>query len=142
MDGDSKLITRAEFLRRFSAAAGALAFLALTRPASARGLAHKIRHPEPRPGITAAKVLTDANLPKSASIRAAYAAVRAHPEIFDGLGCVCGCADEHRSLLTCYETKQPTGCAGCRELAVLVNDEIAKHKTLDEIRATFDKKYG
>ena len=128
--------------RQFLRAAGVAAATSLLRPASARALAHPLKHPNPRAGITSAKVLADDALPADKSVRAAYAAARANPESFDGLQCACGCSDEHRSLLVCYETKQPTGCWNCRDIAKLVSDEIAKKKSLAEIRAAVDRKYG
>jgi hypothetical protein len=130
-------ISRRDFVQRL--AASALAAALLPRVASGAG---KLKHPDPRPGITSAKVLADNALPRDHSVRAAYAAARANPEVFDGLRCACGCSDEHRSLLTCYETKQPTGCWNCRDIAKLVSGQIEKKKTLPEIRAAVDKKYG
>src|SRR4051812_8707661 len=100
------LYSRRDFLR----AASSAAVVAALRPRAARALSHPLKHPDARPGITAAKVLADDVLPKDANVRVAYAAARANPEIFDALACACGCSDEHRSLLTCYETTQPTGC--------------------------------
>jgi hypothetical protein len=133
------LPTRRTFLQRL----GAFAILIALRPVSAFAATKPFKHPDPRPGVTSAKVIPDDKLPpKNRNVRFAYAAARAHPEIFDGLACACGCADEHRSLLTCYETEQPTGCYGCRELAVLVGEEIAKGKNLTEIRQVYDKKHG
>jgi hypothetical protein len=131
-------VTRRDFLQ----AGGFLAVAALLRPTGALAMARPIKHPDPRPGITSANVLPDDKLPKKTSVREAYAAARAHPEIFDGLACGCGCTGEHRSLLVCYETEQPTGCWACRDETKLVGDAIAKGKTLAEIRKIIDEKYG
>ena len=117
-------MTRKEFLRTFVAIAGG-AFLVRPARARAESSSGPFRHPEPRPGITAADVLPESKLPKEKAVRDAYAAARAHPEIFDGLACACGCHDEHRSLLTCYETMQPTGCHGCVAEAKVVGREAA-----------------
>lgn len=132
------MLDRRDFLRLLSA----FAALGAMRPVSALAAARSHKHPDPRPGITSANVLADDKLPKSVSVRSAYAAARAHPEIFDGLACGCGCADEHRSLLVCYETKQPTGCWACRDEAKVASDSIAKGKTLAEVRTIIDEKFG
>ena len=75
----------------------------------------------------------------------AYDTARSYPELFDGLACACGCTGKqniHRSLLTCFETMQPTGCYGCQEQAQLVAKLAKEEKTLAEIRLAFDKKWG
>jgi hypothetical protein len=105
-------------------------------------------HPEPRAGITAEHVLTNEAIgaPRNEKeVFAAYDAARAYPEIFDGIACACGCTMgkhvEHRSLLVCYETKQPTGCVACQMEAQLVGDLAKEQKPLTEIRAAVDKKF-
>jgi hypothetical protein len=112
-------------------------------------------HPDPRPGITAERVLsTDALglLPKD-DVVAAYDAARKYPQIFDGLACACGCTPtgeehrslatgEHRSLLVCYETMQPTGCVGCQQQARLAGRLAKEGKSLGRIREALDKEYG
>ena len=104
-------------------------------------------HPEPRPGITGEHVLTAEALGTSRKERvlAAYDAARTYPEIFDGLACACGCTGKngtHRSFLTCFETLQPTGCYGCQEQSEFVVKLIKDGKTLADIRAAMDKKWG
>ena len=99
-------------------------------------------HPDPRPGITAEKVLADEKIPDKKRVRESFAAARAHPELFDGICCACGCEKEHRSLLSCFESAQPTGCYGCQEEAMLVARLAKEGKTLDEIRKAIDKKWG
>ena len=102
----------------------------------------RLTHPDPRPGITAEKVLPDDKIPDRKRVKEAFAAAREFPELFDGICCACGCEKEHRSLLTCFETAQPTGCGGCQEEARLVGDMARLGKTLDEIRKAIDKKWG
>lgn len=110
--------------------------------------AQSIVHPDPRPGITAEHVLTVEALgtERSRHVLAAYEAARLYPQIFDGLGCGCGCTDlkhaPHRSLLVCYETNQPTGCLACQQEAALVRDLADQKASLAEIRAAVDKKFG
>jgi len=101
-------------------------------------------HPDPRPGITAANVLPPEQLPDRKRVRAAFDAARANPEVFDGVYCVCECAEgmSHRSLLACFESKQPTGCWGCQEQAEALARWVKQGKTLAEIREAVDRKWG
>lgn len=99
-------------------------------------------HPDPRPGITAENVLPDEKLPDKKRVKEAFAAVREQPELFDGIYCPCECSKQHRSLLVCFESAQPTGCYGCIEAAQLVAEKAKEGKTLAEIRAVIDKKWG
>ncbi len=106
-----------------------------------------MEHPEPRLDVTAQHVLTAEALGsgRKDKLLAAYDAARAHPEIFDGLACACGCTGKngmHRSLLTCFETMQPTGCLGCQEEALFVASLIKDGKSLAEIRTAIEKKWG
>jgi hypothetical protein len=120
-----------------------LAVLALV-PRRAWSLAKPFPHPEPRPGITGANVLPLEQLPDRKRVRNAFEAARANPGIFDGVYCVCDCAEgmSHRSLLACFESKQPTGCWGCQEQAESLSGWIRDGKTLVEIREAVDKKWG
>ena len=102
----------------------------------------ELAHPDPRPGITAEKVLAEDKLPDKKRVKEAFALAREYPEVFDGIGCACGCEKEHRSLLSCYESAQPTGCWGCQEEAMLVGRLAKEGKALDEIRKAVDKKWG
>ena len=100
------------------------------------------KHPDPRPDVTADAVLPDDDVPEKA--KQAYAAARAHPEIFDGLYCHCDCAERDglRSLLSCFETKMPQSCSYCRGEGELAGKLADEGKSLDEIRKAVDKKYG
>lgn len=73
-----------------------------------------------------------------------FGAARTYPEIFDGVFCPCDCRDSlnHRSLLTCFESAQPVGCMGCREVADFIAPLAKDGKTLAEIRAAVDRKFG
>jgi len=139
-------IDRRNFLRNVS---GLLAVAALDpMPFSrTRLLPSRLEHPDPRPGITAEHVLTAEALGSSRkeAVLAAYDVARTYPELYDGLACACGCTGKqniHRSLLTCFETLQPTGCLGCQQQAELVATLAKEEKTLAEIRLAFDKKWG
>jgi hypothetical protein len=101
------------------------------------------RHPEPRPGITAEHVLPEDRV--DAEHRDAYDAAREIPGILDGIYCHCDCADRHsnlRSLLSCYETEMPMSCGVCSGEARTALRLHKQGKTLDEIRAAIDKRFG
>jgi hypothetical protein len=106
--------------------------------------AKPFEHPEPRPGITAANVLPVEQLGRNKNVLEAYAVAREHPEILDGLYCVCECRDSmgHRSLLSCFESTQAMGCLGCRDQTELIAELLKDGKSLDDIRRAFDKKWG
>ena len=68
---------------------------------------------------------------------------RTYPEIFDGIACACAAPHgEHRSLLSCYESRQPTGCGGCQQEAILIDSLAKDGKTLTAIRARVDSTCG
>lgn len=104
-------------------------------------------HPDPRPGIDAS------HMPKSDAVRRAnteaveaFDEARTMPEILDGIRCQCGCADEEgmRSLLSCYEGDEAMAlqCDICRGEARLAYRMKGKGRSLDEIRAAIDARYG
>jgi hypothetical protein len=138
-------ISRAGFLKRIT---GLSIVAVLDRSAFRWTGAESLAHPEPRAGITADKVLKPEDLgerPRKAVLEA-FEAARQYPQVFDGLACACGCHGEasyqHRSLLVCYETRQPTGCQSCQMEATFVGKMAKDGKTLAEIRAAVDKKFG
>jgi hypothetical protein len=138
-------MTRANFLKRIG---GMSALLLLDRRMFRPAAVGSLKHPEPRPGITSDKVLKDDDLgekPRKAVLEA-YDAARQSPQIFDGLACACGChgdaSYQHRSLLVCYETRQPTGCQSCQMESAFVGKMVKDGKTLAEIRAAVDRKFG
>jgi len=151
-----RAMTRSEFL---ACATGAIALAIFGRAERALGMPvagsrgrrmehhHRRRsafpHPDPRPGITAEHVLPIDQLGDDHEVLAAYAQARAYPAIFDGLYCACDCRDTmgHRSLLSCFESRQPIGCGGCREQAILVGRLAKKGRLLAEIRRAIDDKY-
>ena len=101
---------RHRFSRRAFLACGATTLGALlipTRTARAAGLHFPLPspHPTPRVGITGAKVLTKEQLAGKPQLVGLFDAVRAIPEVIDGIRCNCGCAqfDSFYSLLSCYE---------------------------------------
>ena len=135
-------ITRAVFLRDVGGLC-AVAFLPRLRLPDF----HPLPHPDPRPGITAEHVLADADLGQrpDKKVLQAYADARAYPETFDGIACGCGCGGKdgmHRSLLVCFESKQPTGCRSCQLEAEMVGKMAKDEKLLADIRAAVDKEFG
>lgn len=114
------------------------------------GPAHARRtgpHPDPRPGIDAS------HMPASDTVRRANAGAveafdeaRTIPEILDGIRCQCGCADQEgmRSVLSCYEGDEAMAlhCDVCRGEARLAYRLKGKGRSLDEIRAAVDARYG
>jgi hypothetical protein len=89
-------------------------------------------------------VLPEAEFGKSRRVREAYAPARTHPEVFDGVYCACRCDKSlnHRSLLSCFESRQAIGCMACREEAELVAKMARDGKSLEEIRLAVDKEFA
>ena len=128
--------------RQFVASAVALMLL----PNRARAMRSPGPHPTPRPGITAARVVTSDKLDGNANLIAVFDGVREIPEVIDGIRCQCGCAasEGFYSLLTCYEGENAMAkmchvCQGEGKLAVRLHKE---GKSLDEIRVAIDAKFG
>jgi hypothetical protein len=102
------------------------------------------RHPEPRPGITAARVLTAGKLTDKTAAPA-YDMVREIPQVVDGIRCSCGCADVKGfySLLTCYEEGgMAQHCIICQGQARLAHKLHTQGWSLNGIRKSIDAAYG
>lgn len=103
-------------------------------------------HPDPRPGIDARDVLTDAQLSGHGSeVRAVFGMVRDIPHIADGLRCYCGCADREgmRSLLSCFSGPgMARDCEICLGEARLAHRRFREGQTLAQIRRALDARYG
>jgi hypothetical protein len=103
------------------------------------------QHPDPRPGITGANVAAKEQLADVPALIPLFDSVREMPEIVDGIRCHCGCADSpgHRSLLSCYEGEaMARECHTCQGEARLAARLRKSGKSLDEIRAAIDAKFG
>jgi hypothetical protein len=113
--------------------------------ACAHGSRTRGPHPEPRAGITGAKVATGEQLADVAPLIPLFDSVRAMPEIADGIRCHCGCADlpGYRSLLSCYEGDDAMAreCKTCQGQARLAARLHKSGKSLDEIRVAIDAKF-
>jgi hypothetical protein len=143
--------SRRDFLRRSAAALLALAGLARVQPAQAAGVARSAMrpdpgpHPTPRPGIDASRVLTRDKLTEHPAAEPVFDMVRKIPQVVDGIRCQCGCAElpEFYSLLSCYEADgMAQHCVICQGEAKLAFRMHEQGKSLDEIRAAIDAKFG
>ena len=102
-------------------------------------------HPAPRPGITAANVLSHDQLAGAAHAIDVFDQIREIPEIADGIRCQCGCADTpgFYSLLSCYESDgMARFCDICQGEGRMVYRLHKAGQTLDEIRAAIDARFG
>lgn len=120
-------------------AVAALAAAVVTvRPAAAG------THPDPRPGITAAKVLVGDAFPRTPGADEAYAAARNAAATLDGIYCHCDCSKHagHRSLLTCFESEHGAYCDICMGEAMLANELAGRGTSLQDIRTAIDRQFG
>jgi uncharacterized protein with PCYCGC motif len=138
-------LSRRSFLGRLGGVVACLVPGARLLPRSAPPWSTTGPHPTPRPAITAAKVLTAEQLAESPDLIPLFDQVREIPEVVDGIRCQCGCADLEGfySLLSCYEgeamARHCTVCQGEGRLAYRLHKA---GKSLDEIRAAIDARYG
>src|SRR3954463_6328389 len=111
-----------------------------TRPATGKGSIH----PEPRPGITAEKILPNFAVPKNPGALEAYAAARSAAATLDGVYCHCDCSKHagHRSLLSCFESDHGAFCDICMGEAMLASGMAKQGKSLTDIRAAIDRQFG
>jgi hypothetical protein len=103
------------------------------------------KHPTPRPGIDASRVLSPKELDGEADTLHAFELVRQIPQVVDGIRCNCGCdaMEGFYSLLSCFEKDgMAQHCEVCRGHAVLAHRLHRSGKTLDQIRAAIDVKFG
>jgi hypothetical protein len=103
-------------------------------------------HPTPRPGITSVRVPKADKLTATPDAIVAFDEVRQIPQIIDGIRCQCGCAgtEGFYSLLSCYEGESAMAriCIICRGQGSYAFRLHKAGKTLDEIRAAIDDRYG
>jgi uncharacterized protein with PCYCGC motif len=120
------------------AGAAALGVLAAHRTPGA------VAHPDPRPGVTAERVLPPGLVPAVPGAAEAYVAARTAPQVLDGLYCHCQCARHlgHRSLLTCFESDHGGRCDICTGEAMLATRLAAGGGTLAQIRLAIDARFG
>ena len=99
------------------------------------------KHPAPRRGIDASKVMAAKDVHGGAEVREAFELVRQIPQVVDGIRCHCGCAemDGFYSLLSCFEKDgMAQHCEVCQGLARLAHRMHRAGKSLDQIRIAVD----
>jgi hypothetical protein len=101
-------------------------------------------HPDPRPGITAEKILPNFAIPRNPGALDAYAAARSAAGTLDGVYCHCDCSKHsgHRSLLTCFESDHGAFCDICMGEAMMASGMAARGQSLMEIREAIDRQFG
>lgn len=124
--------------------AGVAAVAALAVLAVKPGAGGTVPHPEPRPGVTAERVLPPSLLPSTPGAAEAYGAARSAPRVLDGLYCHCDCSKHfgHRSLLTCFESDHGSHCDICMGEATLAVRLASQGSSLDDIRRAIDHRFG
>lgn len=131
--------------RRFVGTAWSAALVALLVPRRRAWASAAPAHPTPRPGITGEHVLTRDQLADSKELIPLFNSIREIPQIVDGIRCSCGCTNPPKfySLLSCYEGDgMAQHCAVCQAHGKLVVRLHKEGKTLDQIRAAIDAKFG
>jgi len=120
-------------------AAVAAVGLVVTRRAGGTGV-----HPDPRPGVTAERVVPPSLVLNTPGAAGAYAAARSAPQVLDGVYCHCDCSKHagHRSLLTCFESDHGARCDICMGEATLAAQLAARGSSLAEIRHAIDQRFG
>ena len=121
---------------------GVLLIAAGYRLMAERGV--KSEHPQPRAGVTAAKVVPASAFAQQPDVARVYAMAKQIPEILDGIYCYCDCAKHsgHYSLLTCWESEHGALCDICLGEAELAYKMAKEGKSLEEIRAAVDAEFG
>ena len=139
-----------QFSRRHFLGACSIAVVGLVIPSTSALAANRRArlagpHPTPRPGITGDKVLTREQLASKPKLIPLFDSVREIPEVIDGIHCNCGCTNppEFYSLLSCYEGKgMARECGICQGQGRLAERLHREGRTLDDIRAAIDAKFG
>jgi hypothetical protein len=103
-------------------------------------------HPDPRPGVDASRMPPPGAVRNHPDAVAAFDEARQIPGVLDGIRCQCGCSDapDIRSLLSCFEGEDAMAlhCDVCEGQARLAYRLHRKGKSLDQVRAAIDARYG
>ena len=101
-------------------------------------------HPEPRANVTASNVVGAARYASDPEIARVYGMAARIPDVLDGLYCHCECSkhSDHRSLLTCFESDHGAMCDICLGEAELAFRMSQEGRSLAEIRAAIDARFG
>lgn len=139
---DAGAVSRRHVLKLLSAFAAALVPL----PVAAAGYRMlQPKHPTPRAGIDASRVLKAADLADAPHLVALFDGIREIPHIADGIRCYCGCAqiEGYRSLLSCYEdVGMAKWCDVCQGQGRLAHSRWKEGQSLEQIRRATDARYG
>lgn len=128
-----------------AAAASALVLGAAPLRAAVRVGRRPTGHPDPRPGIDGANVLTASALAGFPNLVPLYDGIRKHAALADGIMCYCGCAllPGYRSLLTCYEGEgMAKFCPICQGMGRLLVGRAEEGQSLEQIRRAIDARFG
>ncbi|MGE5800999.1 MAG: CYCXC family (seleno)protein [Gemmatimonadota bacterium] len=140
-------MARAPWLIAGAAAVALVGIVMLQRP-GASGVGGQGQgvsaHPDPRPGVTAVKVLPVSFVPRTPGAVEAYAAAREAAATLDGVYCHCDCSKHsgHRSLLTCFESEHGAYCDICMGEAMVAHGMAQQGRPLEEIRTAIDRQFG
>ncbi len=123
-----------------------LFLVAATRRGWASGEAYtnQRKHPTPRRGIDASRVVAAKDLDDDADVRRAFELVRQIPQVADGIRCHCGCdaMEGYYSLLSCFEKDgMAQHCEVCQGHVVLAHRLHKAGKSLKQIRAAIDAEF-
>ena len=111
-------------------------------PEGCHGLTEAVpptEHPEPRPGIDSSRVLAHDELADAPHAIPVFDKIREIPQIADG---ICAALPGYRSLLICYEKGMAKWCEICQGEGNLTYRLHQAGKSLDQIRAAIDAKFG
>lgn len=119
-------------------ALGALGYTAFASPA------HAGEHPQPRSGITSAKIQPPERYASDPMIAQVYAEVAQIAPVVDGIYCYCDCSQHsgHYSLLSCFEDDHGARCDICLRQAHLAYVMTQQGASLDQIRQAIDEEFG
>jgi len=122
--------------------AGALALAVVYRFGVAPAQAQN--HPDPRPGVTSAGMLSGSSFAGYPAVERIYDEARQIPQVLDGLYCHCGCKEHegHRSLLSCFQTAHGAGCEVCLQEAEMAFRMHGSGAGLAEIRDAVDQAFA
>ena len=102
------------------------------------------KHPTPRPGIDASRVVAAKDLHGDAPVLRAFELAREIPQVADGIRCHCGCdaMEGYYSLLSCFEKDgMAQHCEVCQAHIVIAHRMHRAGKTLAQIRTAIDAEY-
>ena len=142
---DSSLPSRRAFLAVATAGMLGVAGIPRWQPTRCTGRPVSGNHPDPRPGVDASAVLTEEQLRDAPDLVPLYNGIRQIPHVADGVRCTCGCASDEamRSLLSCFEgSGMAKGCIICQTEGRMVVRLHGAGRTLDQIRAALDARFG